>query len=363
MRSWTSRRSQTSPAPEPAGKRWRRPDPEPAGKRRRRPGPRGLAVSAVAAVALAGTVAGVAAAGVTSGHESAGRSADSHRSGAGVSGTGRSGPGRSGTDRSGAGGTRVRTGASSAGTSTGTSARTAGAKSTLVGTGRTAKPGSRGAAQPATRTAAGPTALRTSCRNVAHVGDSTSVDLISPDYLPDPAQRLAARYADVGVRHLTIDASGGRSIVEEMPGQINGYKVASGWRSQGYRGCWVFALGTNDTANVAAGSSIGMMARIDQMMAVAHGQPVMWVNTRTLLPSGYWSSANERTWDATLVKALAKYPNMRIFDWSAVAQPGWFLSDGIHYNSLGCAMRAKAIANALARAFPLNGRSAGKIVR
>ena len=330
MRSWISRTGQTSPGHEPAGKRWRR------------PGRRGLAVAAGAAVALAGTVAGVAAAGVTSGRFPSGRSAESHRSGTGLSGNSRSGTGRSGTGRSGA-------------SHAGTSARTAGAQPRPVVAGRSARP--------ATRAAARTKALRTSCRSVAHIGDSTSVDLISPDYLPDPAQRLAARYADVGVRHLRIDASGGRSIVEEMPGQSNGYKVARGWRSRGYRGCWVFALGTNDTANVAAGSSVGMMARIDQMMAVAHGQPVVWVNTRTLLPSGYWASANERAWDATLVKALAKYPNMRIFNWSAVSQPGWFLPDGIHYNSLGCAMRAKAIADALARAFPLNGGSAGKIVR
>jgi hypothetical protein len=206
-------------------------------------------------------------------------------------------------------------------------------------------------------------ALRTSCRSVAHIGDSTSVDLISRDFIPNAAQRLGARYAAVGVKHLKIDASGGRSIVEELPGQLNGYKVASAWRNQGYRGCWVFALGTNDTANVAAGSSIGMMARIGQMMAVAHGQPVMWVNTRTLLPSGPWANANEQTWDKTLVLALAKYPNMRIFNWSAVARPSWFLSDGIHYNSAGCAKRARAIADALARAFPQNGQSASKIVR
>jgi hypothetical protein len=186
---------------------------------------------------------------------------------------------------------------------------------------------------------------------------------VSPQWLANPAQRLRDQYSDVGVRHALIDASGGRSIVEEMPGQINGYRVATGWRSRGYRGCWVFALGTNDTANVAAGSAAGMMARIEQMMAVAHGQPVLWVNTRTLLSSGPWADANERAWDTTLVRALAKYPNMRIFNWSAVARPGWFLPDGIHYNSLGCAMRAKAIAGALARAFPLNGHSAGKIVR
>jgi hypothetical protein len=32
--------------------------------------------------------------------------------------------------------------------------------------------------------------LRTSCRAVAHIGDSTSVGMVSADYLPDPAQRL-----------------------------------------------------------------------------------------------------------------------------------------------------------------------------
>jgi len=214
-----------------------------------------------------------------------------------------------------------------------------------------------------TRVRPGHVPLRTSCRSVAHVGDSTSVDLISPGYIPNANLRLGARYAAVGVRHVKIDASGGRSIVEELPGQINGYKVASAWWDKGYRGCWVFALGTNDTANVAAGSSVGMMARIDQMMAVAHGEPVLWVNTRTLLSSGPWANANEQKWDQTLVRALAKYPNMRIFDWSAVARPSWFLSDGIHYNSAGCAIRAKAIADALARAFPRNGPSAAKIVR
>jgi hypothetical protein len=211
--------------------------------------------------------------------------------------------------------------------------------------------------------AARPQVLRTSCTTVAHIGDSTSVDLISPDYLPNPARRIGARYADVGVRHLKIDASGGRSIVEELPGQLNGYKVASAWQGQGYHGCWVFALGTNDAANIAAGSNIGMTARIDQMMAVAHGAPVLWVNTKTLVTSGPYANANEQAWDKALVKALARYPNLRIFNWSAVAHPSWFLTDGIHYNSPGCAIRAKAIADALARAFPVRGHSASKIVR
>ena len=202
----------------------------------------------------------------------------------------------------------------------------------------------------------------TSCRSVAHIGDSTSVDLISSADLPDPAQQLPARYTDVGVKHLLMDASGGRSIVEALPGQVNGYNVAQAWWNQGYRGCWVFALGTNDTANVSVGSAVGLTGRINELMSVAHGEPVLWVNTVTELSSGPWSYANEQLWNAALLSALARYPNMRILNWAAVAQPGWFLPDGIHYNPVGCAARAQAIAQGLANAFPLYGYSHGQIV-
>lgn len=290
---------------------------------------RNPAVSGRSRRVLAG-LAGVAVVGIAAGAVAAGISAGGQPAGAGRPG----GPHPNAAARIG----QARTGA-------------------LGGSGRgTAQHGSK----PARRTTG---RLRTSCRSVAHIGDSTSVDLISADFLPDPAQRLQARYAGVGVRHLKLDASGGRSIVEEMPGQVNGYGVATAWRDAGYHGCWVFALGTNDAANVAGGSTIGYPARIDRMMATAHGQPVLWVNTRTLTTTGDWAKANERAWDRALVRALARYPNMRIFDWSAAAKPRWFLSDGIHYNTVGCAMRAKAIADALARAFPLHGHSQAKIVR
>jgi lysophospholipase L1-like esterase len=198
---------------------------------------------------------------------------------------------------------------------------------------------------------------------VAHVGDSTSVGMISAAVLPDPAQRLAARYARVGVAHLLVDASGGRSIEEVLPGQVNGFNVARGWVSHGYRGCWVFALGTNDTANVSVGSDLSRMARIERMMSAAHGEPVLWVNTRTLLTAGPWSEANMLTWNATLRAACARYPNMRVFDWASVAEPGWYLSDGIHYTPAGYAVRAHAIATALARAFGPGGASRGCLVR
>jgi hypothetical protein len=226
----------------------------------------------------------------------------------------------------------------------------------------------RHAATPARRagaragTASSPRESGTACTSVAHIGDSTSVGMVSPTWLPNPAQRLAAQYRDVGVRHVQIDASGGRSIVEEMPDQLNGYKVASAWYQAGFRGCWVFALGTNDTANVAAGSNIGLLARIQEMMAAVHGAPVMWVNTQTDLTSGPWSEANMQAWNSALVQAARQYPNMRIFNWAGMVQPGWHLSDGIHYTSGGYAIRAAAIAHALVRAFPAGGHSTSVIV-
>ena len=88
-----------------------------------------------------------------------------------------------------------------------------------------------------------------------------------------------------------------------------------------------------------AGSPVGLTARIDEMMSAAHGEPVLWVSTRTELSAGPWANAGEQAWDRALDQALARYPNMKIFNWSAVARPAWFLDDGIHYTTVGCAIR------------------------
>ena len=204
--------------------------------------------------------------------------------------------------------------------------------------------------------------LRTSCRAVAHLGDSTSDGLVSPDYLPNPAKRIPARYEDVGVQTVRTDISGARSVVEVLPGQVNGYDAARAMAAAGFRGCWVIALGTNDTADVAVGSQIGLMTRIERMMSAAHGEPVMWVNVKSLLVSGPYAEANMLKWDNTLLRACPRYPNMRIFDWASVAKNKWFIADGIHYTSAGYAARAKKIADALAKAFPQTGHSSGCLV-
>ena len=85
--------------------------------------------------------------------------------------------------------------------------------------------------------------LHTSCRAVAHIGDSTSDGLNSPDYLPNRHQRIPARYAAVGVKSTWLDISGARSVVETLPGQVNGYDAAKALVREGFRGCWVIALG------------------------------------------------------------------------------------------------------------------------
>ena len=204
--------------------------------------------------------------------------------------------------------------------------------------------------------------LHTSCRAVAHIGDSTSDGLNSPDYLPNRHQRIPARYAAVGVKSTWLDISGARSVVETLPGQVNGYDAAKALVREGFRGCWVIALGTDDTADVAVGSYVGRMERIRRMMSAAGGEPVMWVGVVTLLNSGPYSEANMQLWNDALRRACARYPNMRIFDWGAVARPRWFISDGTHYTSAGYAARARLIADALAKAFPATGQSPGCVV-
>jgi hypothetical protein len=193
---------------------------------------------------------------------------------------------------------------------------------------------------------------RTSCQSVVHVGDSTSDGLISSDYLPNAAQRIPARYSAVGVRDVHMEVVGATSIVEEYEGHPNAYKVAERYRSSGYDGCWVIALGTNDSADVAVGSNVGLAERIKRMMSVIGTQPVLWITVKSLLSSGPYSEHDMSLWDQALAGAQSKYPNMRVYDWASVVQDQWFINDKIHYTSAGYAARGELIADALAAAFP-----------
>jgi hypothetical protein len=195
--------------------------------------------------------------------------------------------------------------------------------------------------------------LRSSCGSVVHIGDSTSDGLVLPTYQPDAALRIAAQYRRVGVTRFIPEVSGARSIVETWHGFPNAQTVAQQLIRRGYRGCWVLALGTNDAANVAVGSSVGPAARIQQMMSLIGNQPVLWVNVKSLLASGPYAEGNMQLWDRALLRACPRYPAMRVYDWAAAAKRSWFIPDGIHYTPQGSAERSRLIADALARAFPL----------
>jgi peptidoglycan/LPS O-acetylase OafA/YrhL len=204
--------------------------------------------------------------------------------------------------------------------------------------------------------------LQTSCDSVVHIGDSTSDGLVSDDYLPDRAQQIPAQYARVGVKRSIMEITGGTSIVETLPGDVDARGVASNLIGGGYHGCWVIALGTNDTADVYVGSSISLSQRISEMMKVIGNLPVLWVNAKTLVATGPYSESNMQQWNAALVAACRRYPNMRVYNWAGAVQDRWFIPDGIHYYSDGYAARAHLIANALAEAFPDQGQPPSQCV-
>jgi len=198
-------------------------------------------------------------------------------------------------------------------------------------------------------------ASRTSCRELVHVGDSTSEGLVSEQYVINPRQLIAARYARVGVRTAHFEVALSRSIFESGDGLPNAEDVAASWADQGFDGCWVFALGTNDAANVAAGSAVGIEERIETMMSVAGDDPVLWVNLRTLNPSGLAAESSMQEWNEALEDACVRHPAMRIYDWARDARDEWFGEDGVHFTAEGNAARARLIAGALREAFPEGG--------
>ena len=215
----------------------------------------------------------------------------------------------------------------------------------------TAAPVASSASVAASTTTPGPP--RTSCTSVVHLGDSTSVGLMSPDYIADPASRIDAQYARVGVTDFHDEIKGARSIVERYRGEENAADVATREKAAGYEGCWVLALGTTDAANMHAGGVLTAGERIDRLLAIIGDDPVLWVDVKTLDPADpNWANAQMVAWNEALVAAQARHPNLQIYDWAAVVQDAWFQDDGIHYTSAGNVERARLIADTLQATYP-----------
>lgn len=193
------------------------------------------------------------------------------------------------------------------------------------------------------------------CTSVVYVGGSTSLGLLKEVYIADEDDQIPAQLSRVGVTTQHYEIAGGRSIMENYKDNPSAATSAQKWADDGYDGCWIFALGTNDVANVSVGAATSFDERIDAMMAVADGDPVLWINLRTVANSGAWRSELMPPWNATLAKACERYPNMRVYDWAAAAEDDWFEPDGIHNNPEGALVRSRNTADALAKAFPNPG--------
>ncbi|MEZ4223471.1 MAG: GDSL-type esterase/lipase family protein [Polyangiaceae bacterium] len=183
------------------------------------------------------------------------------------------------------------------------------------------------------------------CSDVVHIGDSLTAHT---------KESLAEAYRLVGVT-ARLDAFGGRSALQKLPRDPQtGHQAARAIAKSGFTGCWVIALGTNDTANVSAGAAYSRADAIDAMMRAidpAGRAPVVWVSSFTTLTKGHWSKANMQLWNRALLDAAARWSNLRVFDWAAIAASGSApFADGIHHTKAGYAVRNRAIAEAVAAA-------------
>jgi lysophospholipase L1-like esterase len=192
----------------------------------------------------------------------------------------------------------------------------------------------------------------TSCSRVAYIGDSVSLGMVVSEEVPDPPARLDIRLAAIGVRELRAEVSGGRSIVETLTGQENAHDVAVRLRSEGFTGCWVLAVGTNDAANIAAGGRRQATERITSMMSVIGTDPVLWLDAATVAVDGFWAAPNIAAWNDVLRAMAPNYLNLHVASWSTFVGPQWFQPDGVHLTDAGSIARVEFVASALGAAFP-----------
>jgi peptidoglycan/LPS O-acetylase OafA/YrhL len=199
--------------------------------------------------------------------------------------------------------------------------------------------------------------LQTSCGQVVHIGDSTSIGLISSAYQPNKENWVDAQYRKVGVDEVKTDIAGARSIVERWHHQPNALDAVQADLDRGYQGCWVIAMGTNEAANQAVGGPVRSNERIDLIMKQIGSHPVLWLTVKTQKSRGPYANREMRKWNAALLDGCGRYPNMRVYDWAGQVEDSWFINDGIHFTTRGYKERGKRIAQALATAFPEQGNS------
>jgi lysophospholipase L1-like esterase len=166
------------------------------------------------------------------------------------------------------------------------------------------------------------------------IGDSLSV---GTDYFG----KLQSRTERLGIWPIvSIDDKPGRKASLAAPilkKQLTGATTAI-----------VIALGTNDM--ISRTESWYPRYVIDLLMTKTKNLPVLWVNTEfSALGRRDWISRSVR-FNKALVKAQARWPQLRIADWNTSFTPkasSRFIADGVHLTVSGYKTRATFMVNTL----------------
>ena len=68
------------------------------------------------------------------------------------------------------------------------------------------------------------------------------------------------------------------------------------------------------------------------MMYAIGGEPALWLTARSLwLVERPYAEDNMQRWNDAVLEACSRYPDVRVFDWAAVARDEWFIDDGISW--------------------------------
>jgi hypothetical protein len=212
----------------------------------------------------------------------------------------------------------------------------------------------------------------TACSDVVHIGDSTSEGLegwhqqrltnVEPQYpCKNPFDLISVQYKLRGVANYWPEISSNRHIIEHYTNQLNAIQVVEQRTINNYHGCWVVAIGLNDSS-VVEGDLQESINRIELMMSSIGNDPVMWVNNKTATDKSCYRDQYMKVWNQALSTVCEHHPNMRIYDWASEAKLEWYVGDRVHFTEQGDGERAVRIARALARAFPRNGSNSSACV-
>ena len=199
---------------------------------------------------------------------------------------------------------------------------------------------------------------QTRCREVVHIGDSTSLAMFKADSVNSPDQTGDAAYRAVGAQTVVNSSLGARATNMALGDDPSGNDSIKKILNEGVdpQTCWVIALGVNNAANMAVAGRDNAAEEIKTTMEILEpNYPVMWVapvTSSTMTPRWY-DEPRMQHWNESLFAAMSTYPNLWVYRWDQEVDQSWFLEgDGVHYNQEGNTQRSLHFSQALVKAFP-----------